>query len=145
MNAIERTMYWGETHHPAWLDPVRVVLGLILFIKGIFFIRNLEAIEQMVMSANFEFYPFIIAHYVAFAHLIGGLLIAGGLLTRVAALFQIPILIGAVFFVNASRNYYSMESEGLLAIVVLILLIVFLVVGSGKYSLDHYMKTHKDY
>lgn len=145
MNTIEKTMHWGETHHPAWLDPLRMVLGLILFIKGIFFIRDLEAIEQLVMQANFEFYPFIIAHYVAFAHLVGGLMIAMGLLTRVAIIFQLPVLIGAVFFVNASRNYYSMESEFLLAIVVLILLIVFLVVGSGKYSLDRYMRTHPDY
>lgn len=145
MNAIERTIHWGETHHPAWLDPLRMILGVILFIKGIFFIRNTGAMDQMLANTDLEFLSFLMVHYVVFAHLVGGLLIACGLLTRLAVLFQLPILLGAVFFVNAEQGFFSMNSELGLSVFILILLIVFLVVGSGPYSLDSYYRRHRDY
>ena len=36
----------------------------------------------------------IISHYVVMAHLAGGLMLAAGLLTRLAALVQLPVLVG---------------------------------------------------
>jgi uncharacterized membrane protein YphA (DoxX/SURF4 family) len=85
----------------------------------------------------------LIIHIVAFAHLVGGLLINLGLLTRFAAVVQIPILVGAVFFVNIWRGFSPLNSELWLSVLVLFLLILFWIVGSGRYSLDYWMKTHK--
>jgi uncharacterized membrane protein YphA (DoxX/SURF4 family) len=56
-----------------------------------------------------------------------------GVLTRFACLIQIPILLGAVFFVDTT--FYRPFSEVLLSVLVLLLLIVFLVVGNGRIQL----------
>jgi putative oxidoreductase len=81
---------------------------------------------------------------VAFSHLVGGILIAMGLLTRIAILFQIPILLGAVFLVNIQNGLIAVSNnlEFEFSVIVLILLIVFLIFGSGKFSVDNWMKRH---
>ena len=61
-------------------------------------------------------------------------MLATGLLTRLACLIQIPVLIGAIIFVNTSM--LQPFSELVLSILILILLIYFLVIGSGPWSLD---------
>ena len=50
----------------------------------------------------------------------------------VACLIQIPILLGAIFFVNS--DLYRPLSAVALPIVVLLLLIMFLVIGNGKWQ-----------
>ncbi|MNE72083.1 hypothetical protein D3C80_1679950 [compost metagenome] len=79
-------------------------------------------------------------HIVGFVHLVGGILITIGLLTRFAAVIQIPILIIAVFFVNLSRGFSVLNNELWLSILVLLLLVLFWVVGSGPLSVDQAMK-----
>ena len=54
-----------------------------------------------MIGESMQISPFVVAHYVVVAHLLGGFLIAIGLLTRVAVVSQIPVLLGAVFIVNA--------------------------------------------
>ena len=79
----------------------------------------------------------ITIHYVAPAHLMGGILIFFGLLTRWAIIAQLPILIGAVLI-----NFLGeMNTTNLLiSSIVLLLCIFFLFYGSGKNSVDYYMK-----
>lgn len=76
-------------------------------------------------------------HYVAPAHFIGGLLITFGLLTRWAIIAQLPILIGAVLI-----NFLGEMNTGnlVLSIGILLVCIFFLFYGSGKHSVDYYMK-----
>jgi putative oxidoreductase len=140
MNTIEKIGYWGDHHHTKWLDLLRIGLGAILFAKGLYFISDTFALAEMLKNSRFEFLSFMIAHYVAFAHLVGGILIALGLLTRIAILFQLPILIGAIAFVNASRGFFSINFELEISLVVLFLLILFLIYGSGPLSVDFYMR-----
>ncbi|WP_242918553.1 DoxX family membrane protein [Pontibacter liquoris] len=141
MNRVER---WTDSHHPLWLDFVRIGLGLFILAKGIMFIQNTDALLHILRTSRFEWVSLGLAHYVAFSHLFGGLLITLGLLTRVAILFQIPILLGAVIFVNSQRGFYVENTELWLSLLVLGLLIFFLIFGSGRFSLDHYMKVHKE-
>ena len=79
----------------------------------------------------------IAIHFVVPAHFIGGLLIVFGLLTRWAVIAQIPILIGAV-----SINFAGEMDTGnlILAIVALLLCVFFAFYGSGKHSVDKYLK-----
>jgi len=79
----------------------------------------------------------IILHYVAPAHLIGGLLIIFGLLTRWAIVAQFPIIIGAVI-INFAGEMHA--TNLMLSISVLMLCIFFLLYGSGKRSADYYFK-----
>ncbi|PRY15515.1 putative membrane protein YphA (DoxX/SURF4 family) [Pontibacter ummariensis] len=137
MHRIER---WADTHHPLWIDFLRVALGIFLLVKGIMFVQDTEALYSIMRKSQFPWVSIGLAHYVAFAHLVGGILIAIGLITRVAILFQLPILLGAVFFVNPERGFYSENTELWASVIVLALLIFFLVFGSGRFSVDHKMR-----
>jgi uncharacterized membrane protein YphA (DoxX/SURF4 family) len=73
-------------------------------------------------------------------HLIGGILIIVGLFTRLASIIQLPILIGAVFFVNLKNGLYGDQSDLPLSILVLVLVIFFSIEGSGYISLDYVLR-----
>lgn len=137
MNFLERLGRWGDRHHPKWLDIIRIALGLFLFYKGIDFLRNMSvlvgAMENNVPFGSFAF--ILIGHYTVFAHILGGLLIASGFFTRFACLIQIPILLGAIIFVNTSHDMLRPYSELFLSIIVLLLLIYFLIIGNGSWAL----------
>jgi putative oxidoreductase len=140
MNTLQNIQQWSVTHHPRWLVVLRVALGLCLFIKGIGFINHEALLEQSMangpLARDANWLPLVICC----VHLLGGFLLIVGLLTRWAALLQLPILVGAVIFVNAHRGFASPEPEFLLSLVVLLLLAFFLLEGGGPVSLDHYFR-----
>jgi uncharacterized membrane protein YphA (DoxX/SURF4 family) len=140
MNLIQKAEYWGNAHHPHWLDILRIVLGVVLFAKGVSFIADTESTHRLLTSTPFLPVAWAVICYIAFCHLVGGFFIAIGLLTRYAVLFQLPILIAAIFLVHLRNGLTFLNSDLWVAIIVLILLIVFLIVGSGKYSYDEKLK-----
>jgi uncharacterized membrane protein YphA (DoxX/SURF4 family) len=142
MNLLHRVEHWGDTHHPAWTDALRIMLGIILFLKGVSFISDTAYLHNLVGGAHFGLYPVMAVHYVAFAHLVGGFLIALGCLTRLMCIIQLPILIAAVFFVNIRQGFSTLNSELWLSLIVLVLLLMFIVIGSGRFSADEYLKQH---
>ncbi|MCE7068836.1 MULTISPECIES: DoxX family protein [Dyadobacter] len=142
MNMMNRIEHWGDTHHPAWLDIVRIALGVFLFVKGISFISDTTRLSKLVTGLDLHLYTVASVHYVAFAHIFGGFLIALGCLTRISAIIQIPILLVAVFFVNFRSGFSYLNSELWLSMITLILVVTFAVVGSGKLSMDEWMKMH---
>jgi putative oxidoreductase len=144
MNFLQKIENYGDTHHPMWLDIIRVSLGVILFFKGIHFVSDTTTLLEMIQNSPFTAWAVVLAHYVGFAHLVGGLCIAIGLITRTAVLFQLPVLIGAVFFINAPRGIYAVGSELEYSILVLFLLIFFLIYGSGPLSADAMIKKSKE-
>jgi len=135
MNLVQRVEHWGDTHHPQWLDIVRIALGLFLCYKGVDFLMNMSSmLDLLTNSMSFgSFTSMLMSNYIAFAHILGGILLILGVLTRFACLIQIPILVGAIFFINSSL--YRPFSALALPIIVLLLVIWFLVVGDGKWSL----------
>jgi putative oxidoreductase len=141
MSVLQQLDHWSSAHHPRWLIVVRVALGLCLFIKGISFISNITLIETL-LKEDFPSSSLWIAYAITWIHLFGGLMIVIGLLTRFAVLLQIPILIGAIIFVNARQSIFSGGSELLFSIIILLLLLLFLVEGGGPISLDDYFKKH---
>lgn len=143
MNFFHSIDEWSEKHHPKWLDLLRIILGIVIFMKGYFFVKNTDALMHLMSNSKFPWVSFAMAHYVAFAHLVGGFLITIGLLTRVAILFQLPILIGAVVFVNSQRGFFSENSELMFSVVVLFMLIFFLIYGSGPLSVDESWQKEK--
>lgn len=139
MNYVRRIEIWAEGHQAKWLGFLRILLGVIIFLKGLFFIMNTDALLAMIANSAIDLYAVLLVHLVASAHLVGGLLIMIGLITRIAVLFQIPILIGAIIFVNSKTGFFSMQSELTLSVFVLALLLFFLFYGSGRYSVDEWM------
>ncbi|GAB4035811.1 DoxX family protein [Spirosoma jeollabukense] len=140
MNLLHRVENWGDAHHPAWTDALRIVLGIILVLKGVSFISDTAYLMRLMGGLHFQLFPVMAVHYVAFAHLVGGLLIALGCLTRLMAILQLPILVAAVFFVNIRQGFSPLNAELWLSLIVLILLMVFIVLGSGKFSMDEYVR-----
>ena len=144
MNVIRKIEHWGDVHHSKWLDYLRIVLGLIIFGKGVSFVSDTSVLQNMITQNNvFGFSGMLISvaiHVVAFAHLVGGVLITLGLVTRFAVVIQIPILLFAVFFVNLTPGFSAPNSELWFSVLVLFLLIMFWVVCSGPLSVDEGLK-----
>ncbi|PYF69954.1 DoxX family protein [Pedobacter nutrimenti] len=144
MNVIHKIEQWGDVHRAKWLDIVRIALGLLIFFKGIALISNTAASQDLLLEHNVFGFSGMMAslaiHIVAFVHLVGGILITIGLVTRFAVVIQIPILLCAIFFVNISKGFSMLNSELWLSVLVLLLLILFWVVGSGPFSADQSMK-----
>jgi uncharacterized membrane protein YphA (DoxX/SURF4 family) len=142
MGILHQWQQWSTTHHPRWLIILRVVLGISLFLKGISFLSNTIALENLLAESSIRFSPAWLILLITWVHLLGGFLIIIGLFTRWAILPQLPILLGAVLFVNAPKGIFAAESEFAFSLVVLILLLFFFVEGSGPLSLDDYFRKH---
>src|SRR5579859_2958028 len=106
MNLVQRMEHWGDRHHPQWLDYLRIALGVFLCYKGVQFLSNMGAmLDLMTNKMSFgSFTSVLMSNYISFAHILGGILLILGVLTRFACILQIPILLGAIFFINLSPN-----------------------------------------
>lgn len=122
-----------------WIDYLRIMLGVIIFAKGVSFVNDRDAVQHLVEQTNFQLSIWGAVHYVVFTHLVGGLFIILGFQTRLACILLFPVLVGAVFFVNITNGFGFLNSEFWLSIFVMLLLIVFIVLGSGNFSLDKMM------
>jgi len=137
MENVKSLNKWANAHTYLPIDLVRIVLGIFLFMKGISFVTNAQYLHELISPIDQFGGGMFLLHYIAPAHLIGGVMIVFGLLTRWAIATQLPILFGAIL-VNSMGN---MQSESLiLAILVTLICIFFLLYGSGKHSADYYFK-----
>jgi uncharacterized membrane protein YphA (DoxX/SURF4 family) len=144
MDTIRSLHQWSITHHPRWLVFPRIALGAILHIKGIAFISNATILENLLSGSYWAGHTHALQIIICTANMLGGTLIMIGLQTRLMCLIQLPILIGAIVFINAQKGGFAPESELGLAILALILTILFLVEGSGPVSLDAYFSRNKN-
>jgi uncharacterized membrane protein YphA (DoxX/SURF4 family) len=137
MNNVKNLNKWANAHSYFTVDLVRMALGVFLFSKGISFITNIQYLSDLISPIDKFGGGMILLHYIASAHILGGILIVFGLLTRWAIIAQLPILIGAVII-----NFMGeMHSQNLfLSMLTLIICIAFLIYGSGKHSADYYFK-----
>ena len=145
MNATESTSQtsWLVSNRHFAIEFLRIFLGGLLFIKGYFFIENINEIYGLI-EENMAYSSFAIAHYVAIAHLVGGLMLVFGLYTRLASIVQLPVLIGAVFFIDTQNTMLATGSQFEYSLVVLVLLLVFMIYGGGKWSADHQIIRKKE-
>jgi uncharacterized membrane protein YphA (DoxX/SURF4 family) len=141
MEKLRQFIDWAEAHPKVWLDCVRIYLGLGLFIRGVFIITNTRAEFIADLLKRMEF-PWLVTvallHYIALAHLVGGLMLTVGLLTRIGAWVQIPILAGALF-VHRNEGLMSGGQSLEFSALVFFLLVIFSVSGAGPLSVDNGM------
>lgn len=133
-----------DLRHPRWMDIGRIVLGIAIFIKGIYFISDHTALQEILSQSRISGWAFIVEHHVAFTYLVGGILISIGLLTRVALVFQIPVFFGAIFCCLTNTGFFSVFSDLTFSFIVFVLVIAYLFIGPGNWSVDWYMKNAKD-
>ena len=137
MENIKNLNKWANAHTYFSVDLIRIGLGIFLFLKGISFITNTQYLSELLTPFDKYGGGMILFHYIAGAHMVGGLMIVIGLLTRWAILSQLPILIGAI----AINFMGKLHSQNLvLSILILLICVIFLFYGSGKNSADYYFK-----
>lgn len=143
MNIHNKISIWND-RFPVLFVILRIILGLILTIRGIYF---LNAIKPLVYS--FKEGSLIepgmntpLALLFCWVHILGGTFIILGLLTKISVWAQMPFVLTAIFILGLnnglSRNYPYL----LLEVFVLFLLILIAFSGGGEISMDNYVKKH---
>lgn len=139
MHKLRLWFDWAEAHPKVWLDLVRIFVGAALFVRGLLLITNArtEFVSELVArSGESWLLSAALLHYVTLAHFVGGAMLAFGVLTRIAAAVQLPVLIGAVLFVHRSEGLMAASQSLELSALVLVLLAVVTVAGPGPLSVD---------
>ncbi len=140
MHAMDSLTSWTDRHHPKWLDVLRILLGVVLFMKGLSFIIDKEMAQQILHDNHFDFISVLVLHYVIIFQMAHSVLIAVGLITRVAIAAQFPIVLGAVILIATTGSFAPLDSDLWLALMLLFLLVFFFVFGPGPLSVDAVLK-----
>jgi len=144
MGPFQRCNAWLRTHEDLFLDLVRIYIGAGLFVKAFYLMGHKDYLVQVISdSGNTWFATAAVAQYVILGHMIGGALLALGMATRLAAFIQLPILLGAVFYVYMP-HLATVEPRQSLEYSALVAFLLFWlgVFGAGRWSVD-YMLTRK--
>ena len=146
MGKIERCRFWLQEHDDLFLDLVRIYIGAGLFVKAFYLLHHREYLTQVISgSGNSWFAPAAVAQYVIIAHMVGGALLTVGLLTRLAAFAQLPILLGAVFYVYLPQMATVEPRQNLEYSALVAFLLFFLgVFGAGRWSVDYLLSRKRD-
>lgn len=123
-----------------WVVVFRVILGLSLFLKGIQFIQDKSVIRKVFSESLILQEYFWLQTLIPWLNILCGFFIVIGVFTRIMTIIQIPIIIGAIVFVNSKHGAFEGESDLALSIVILVLLLFFLFVGGGNFTWDQVLR-----
>lgn len=135
MKKLNEAIKWFDQHTELAYSFIRIFLGFALFVRGLIIGVDPSVITQLT-GANQWYWWY---SYVIIIHIIGGLLLGVGLLTRFAALLQIPALLGAVLIFHLKEGLVRVEQSLELSTLVLVLLIIYFLFGSGALSIENYL------
>ena len=121
----------------------RIILGIILFAKGISFLRDKALLENLISNSITEEKFSIVGLLIPYIHIAGGFFIIIGLYIRVSILIQLPIIIGVIILLLESGGK-PYQGEILFATLILIMLLVQLVYGDGLYSWRNLLNKEKN-
>lgn len=119
-------------------DLIRIYLGVGLAVRGILFLMDPTWIGTILDNES-ALWPRVIA----LGHLAGGVLLAVGLFTRIAAAIQVLPVLGAVLLLHLREDLASENQSLEFSALVLVMLIFFACFGSGEWSLDHQRHMHR--
>lgn len=145
MSPVQNLLHWGNKHHPWWFVFLRIALGICLSAKGIFFMNNATVLKEILTGSPLSHDPGWLLIFITWMNLLGGFLLIVGLQTRFVALLEIPVVVGAISFISTQwGSFYTPFTELGLAIISLVLLVFFVIEGSGPISLDNYFYKNRD-
>lgn len=115
----------------------RVLLGVVLIAHG------WEKLFTNGAGATGEFFNSVgvpaaqtAAVFAGLVELVGGILLIVGLLTPVVAALVVVVMLGAFFYVHQGAGIYAANGGWELVAVIGLAVVVFGLVGNGRYSLD---------
>jgi len=132
MNATARTMMRNLTPERGF-DLIRIYLGIGLTVRGILFFMDPSWIGHLL---NVSGETQLAARLVAIGHIAGGVLLALGLYTRLAAAVQVIPVFGALVLLHSHDGLASQNQSLEFSALVLIMLLFFAFFGAGQWSLD---------
>lgn len=118
-------------------DTLRVTFGVIMLAVAVSFISDSNQLEQLLSGQRLPFVSFLLSHLIIASHLAGGVMLLFGFLTRIAAVMQLPILLGAFCFYMF--GHVSAEEYTILQLSPVMLLAAFNIymTGPGRWSVDY--------
>ncbi|MCB0749447.1 MAG: DoxX family protein [Ignavibacteriae bacterium] len=136
MKSLNSYIGWLDTHIDVSYSLIRIFLGIALFLRGAILAADPATLTQLAGSNQYYW----LTSYIVVIHIIGGFLLAIGFIGRIAALLQIPILVGAIFFLHLKDGLAKAGQSLELSVIVLVLLVIFSLFGSSILSIDNYIK-----
>ena len=141
---LSRFLSWVQENSDILFDLIRIYIGAGLVVRGVLaLVDPAFLMEWLAMFGVTGAAAEAARLYVVAAHLIGGLLLTVGFLTRIAALINIPVLFGAVFFIHYPEGLAATDQSLEFSALVLFLLVLFLLRGSGRLSLMSRLRNRK--
>jgi uncharacterized membrane protein YphA (DoxX/SURF4 family) len=123
---------------------MRVTVALLLFIKGVNFIRNESILNQVFTEVDLIKKLSLLRLLIPWIHILGGFLILIGVYTRLMIMIQIPFVIGAIFVLLIEKQNAFFNTEIFFASTILVLLIFNLKFGDGFYSWRNLIQKEKE-
>ncbi|HWO14794.1 MAG TPA: DoxX family protein [Polyangiaceae bacterium] len=121
-------------------DLIRIYLGAGLAVRGVLLLMDPSWVGNMLeKSADGALWP----RAIGLGHLAGGVLLAIGLFTRLAAAVQILPVLGAVILVHLRDDLGGQNQSLEFSALVLVMLIFFAWFGGGQWSLDWQRQAHR--
>jgi putative oxidoreductase len=129
---------WREDHFRSKVIPfIRILFGIGILFKIVEFIKDGGGEIEGILYNSTKYGPWIFAHWVPMIGIAAALLIASGLLTRLASLVLIPIFLGGIVLGGVSGVFSAFEqSHFVISFILLLGCIFFSIYGSGYYSAD---------
>lgn len=132
------------TSSPIWpggiLATVRIITGLLMIYHG------WEAFDDDKMKVYFGWdvfqklpAPVLMIFIGKIIELVAGILLTVGFLTRIGALLLISVMIYITFFIGHGKFWYEDQHPFLF----ILLSVIFLFYGGGRFSLDHFFFSSK--
>src|SRR3954471_791091 len=98
-----RVMVWRDEHYKSRIIPAfRVLFGMGIIYKMLYFVHSGGAKMENILYNSTHYASWIFAHWIPMIGFAAGLLIAVGLLTRVASFILMPIFFGAILFSHST-------------------------------------------
>ncbi len=129
---------WFSGTYPKWMCILRMALGLFITYKGLHYMFSIGNFQALPYEGMDPMVDLMLFHVVTFIHLVGGVFITLGFKTRVMVLPQLFIVLGAMFLINSPSRLivWNNTTELIISSVVVVLLFVYLIFGSGRFSID---------
>jgi putative oxidoreductase len=122
-----------------WLLLLRLAIGITMLTHGY------PKLQKLTSGAPIEFAdPFGIGAtpsfvLVVFAEFFCSILLMLGAVTRIAVLFPIVTMLVVLFYATAGKSFMQKE----LPLLYLLIYLTILVIGAGKYSIDHLVSNRR--
>lgn len=137
MKPLTKIRIWFAAHSK-FMDALRIALGLVFIWKGIFFILNLGILHLVLKDTGIEdtlglaILIQLLAQFIIILNLLGGFCITFNLHTRFFCWLNLPVLFGAVFFINMHRGTFTPHAEFWLSLFALLAIVSILIVPRNQ-------------